>query len=194
MKAVYIFLLTSAALACWECREPAAPAPVIPAVWVLTNDTAWQQQRGVLYYHRQPFCGYRYGLYANGDTASITPYYEGRANGLAREWYQNRQLKETRWYVNGEKTGEHRGWWPNGIAQFVYHFRQDVFHGVVQEWYANGQRFRHMQYVNGHENGLQQIWQPNGSLFANYEVRNGRNYGLTGTMHCKNQWTMGKRQ
>jgi hypothetical protein len=49
-----------------------------------------------------------------------------------------------------------------------------------------------MNYSKGHETGLQRIWQPDGSLFANYEVRNGRNYGLTGTTHC--QQAIGNRQ
>jgi hypothetical protein len=43
-----------------------------------------------------------------------------------------------------------------------------------------------MHYHEGKEEGMQQIWRPNGTLHANYAVVGGRNYGLTGTMHCKN--------
>lgn len=191
MKAVLAILL----IGCMACGRQATPPPVIPSVWVSATDKAFHQQRGALLYKQQPFSGYQYALFANGDTAMYTPYYQGRASGTAKQWHENKQLKEVRLYVNGQKSGEHKGWWPNGQLQFVYHFVNDEFDGALQEWYANGQLFRRMQYVKGHEAGLQQIWQPNGAVFANYEVRNGRNYGLTGTMHCKSpivngQWSM----
>jgi hypothetical protein len=43
-----------------------------------------------------------------------------------------------------------------------------------------------MHYHEGREEGMQQIWRPDGALHANYAAINGRNYGLTGTLHCKN--------
>jgi antitoxin component YwqK of YwqJK toxin-antitoxin module len=190
MKFVNIFLFIITGMAWLACRNhtSAVRKPAVPAVWVIAGE-GFEQKQGVLYFHQQPFSGYQYGLFENGDTFFITPYYNGRAEGIARQWYPNKQLKEVRCYINGQKSGEHKGWWLNGTPQFVYHFNNDAFNGLVKEWYVNGRPFRHMQYVNGQENGLQQIWQPNGAVFANYEVRNGRDYGLTGTMHCKNYFT-----
>jgi len=186
MRVVIIILL----IVCSACEHRPMQSHVIPAVWVPAADNSFHQQQGVLLYNQQPFSGYQYTLFLNGDTAMITPFSNGRISGIAKQWHEHKQLKEVRLFENGQKTGEHRGWWPNGQLQFVYHFNNDVFEGTVQEWFANGQLFRKMYYIQGHENGLQQIWQPNGVVFANYEVRNGRNYGLTGTMHCKNQWTI----
>ncbi len=46
--------------------------------------------------------------------------------------------------------------------------------------------FRKLSYAMGHESGLQQLWQSDGALYANYIVREGRKYGLTGTKECAN--------
>lgn len=188
MAKMKLFLLITSIVAALNSCVHNASIPVIPHTYVQASDKGFALQQGVLYFNGQPFSGNQYDLYATGDTALVVPFYKGREYGMARQWYENRQLKEVRFYVNGQKTGKHSGWWQNGQLQFVYHFSKDMFEGTVKEWYANGRLFRQMHYTNGTENGLQQIWQPDGRVFANYEARDGRNYGLTGTMHCKNYW------
>lgn len=171
-----------------SCRDKATAPPAVPAIFINAATNRFVLQHGVMYLNGIPFSGHQYALYATGDTAFVTPFYNGRAYGISKQWYANKQLKELRHFADGKKTGIHTGWWENGQLQFMYHFSQDVFEGVVKEWYANGRLFREMRYINGNESGRQQVWQPDGSVFANYEARNGRNYGLTGTMHCKNYW------
>ena len=171
-----------------RCSNNQTTLQVVPEIYTLLTDTGFALKQGILYLSGKPFTGKQYELYETGDTAFVTPYYNGREHGTCHHWYINKQLKEERYFLNGYKTGVHTGWWDNGQLQFVYHFNNDVFEGTVKEWYANGQLFRNMNYSKGIESGRQQIWQPDGKVFANYEVRNGRNYGLTGTMHCKNYW------
>lgn len=180
------YLLITMAVTLPRCSNREATPQIILQKYVRVTAGGFALKQGVLYLNGKPFTGKQYDLYANGDTAFITPYYNGREHGACRQWHVNKQLKEVRYFLNGYKTGVHTGWWDNGQIQFLYHFNNDVFEGAVKEWYANGQLFRNMNYVKGIENGRQQIWQPDGKIFANYEVRNGRNYGLTGTMHCKN--------
>ncbi len=158
----------------------------IPRVFINTADPTLRRSEGMLYLGQGPFSGWEYELYDNGDTALLTSFYNGREAGVSRCWYPNKQLKEIRRYDNGRKAGEHKGWWENGQLRFVYHFGNDEYEGTVQEWYPDGQLFRSMNYRQGKEEGMQQIWRPNGTLHANYAVKGGRNYGLTGTMHCKN--------
>jgi antitoxin component YwqK of YwqJK toxin-antitoxin module len=169
-----------------RCSNSETTAQVVPEVYKLVSDKGFVLKQGVLYLSEKPFTGKQFDLYVTGDTALVTQYYNGREHGVCRQWYENKQLKEERYFLNGYKTGVHTGWWDNGQLQFVYHFNNDVFEGAAKEWYENGRLFRNMNYVKGIESGRQQIWQPDGKVFANYEVRNGRNYGLTGTMHCKN--------
>lgn len=184
MRILFILILIVQLSIFGSCRN----TPVVPNVFVNAATNGFVQRLGVLYWNGQLFSGNQYALHPSGDTAFITPFYHGREYGVSKQWYANKQLKEVRHFVHGKKTGIHTGWWDNGRLQFVYHFGEDVFEGSVKEWYANGRLFRQMHYTKGTENGLQQVWQPDGRVFANYEARNGRNYGLTGTMHCKNYW------
>jgi antitoxin component YwqK of YwqJK toxin-antitoxin module len=148
-------------------------------------------RNGMTLLNNKPFSGWQYSLYENGDTSSLTPFLDGRESGIAKEWCANKLLKESRLYDNGKKTGEHKGWWENGQLKFVHHYVNDLSEGSQKEWYPDGTRYKELQYAAGYEKGLQKIWRPDGRLHANYEVRNGRNYGLTGTMHCKNIWKDG---
>jgi antitoxin component YwqK of YwqJK toxin-antitoxin module len=163
----------------------------IPRVFVNTADPALKHSGGLLLLGQGPFSGWQYAVYDTGDTALLVPFYNGREAGVSRSWYPNRQMKELRHFDNGRKTGQHKGWWENGQLRFVYHFANDEYEGTVQEWYPDGQMYRSMQYAAGKETGLQQIWRPNGTLHANYEAVDGRFYGLTGNMHCKNTFAHG---
>jgi len=163
----------------------------IPHVFIDAADPVLRRSEGMLWLGQTPFSGWQYQLYDTGDTALLASFYDGRECGASRYWYPNKRLKEIRQYSNGRKTGEHKGWWENGQLKFIYHFSNDEYEGAVQEWYPNGQQYRSMHYHQGKEEGMQQIWRPNGTLHANYDVVDGRNYGLTGTMHCKNTFKDG---
>jgi protein SCO1/2 len=56
--------------------------------------------------------------------------------------------------------------------------------GEYRTWHANGQLAEVRRYVSGREAGLQQSWTPEGVLYLNYEVRNGRRYGLVNSRPC----------
>lgn len=104
------------------------------------------------------------------------------------KWYDNGQLMERRYYENGKKVGVHLGWWPNGNKRFEYHYSMDMYDGPVKEWYEDGQLYRSFNYKDGQEFGAQQMWKPDGRISANYEVRDGRKYGLTGVKNCISVW------
>ena len=56
--------------------------------------------------------------------------------------------------------------------------------GEYRTWHPNGQLAEVRRYVDGREAGLQQSWTPEGVLYLNYEVRNGRRYGLVNSRPC----------
>src|SRR5689334_4366167 len=66
---------------------------VTPEVWVDESKEKIETKKGITYYKAKPFSGWAYSLYANGDTTSVTPYYNGKINGLAKAWYANRNMK-----------------------------------------------------------------------------------------------------
>jgi antitoxin component YwqK of YwqJK toxin-antitoxin module len=163
----------------------------IPAVYVNIDKAGFIQKNGLTLLNQQPFSGWQYSLFENGDTASLIPFFDGKESGIARQWYNHNQLQQICFYEEGKRTGEHTGWWENGQLKFIHHYKNDLFDGLEKEWYPDGKLYKELNYSAGYEKGLQKIWRPDGRLHANYEVRNGRNYGLTGTMHCKNIWKDG---
>jgi len=156
----------------------------VPDVWVDERGTNFVTLKGVVYNNAKPFSGHAYSLLASGDTASVTPYVNGKIHGIARSWYDNGRMKEHRLFVIGNKTGEHHGWYETGALKFIYHYRNDLHHGNAREWAPDGKLYRNFNYDMGQERGLQQMWESDGRLKANYEVRKGRRYGLAGSSNC----------
>jgi len=74
--------------------------------------------------------------------------------------------------------------WPDGRPRSQGMYVRDVRHGEFRAWHANGQLAEVRRYVDGRESGLQQSWTSDGVLFLNYEVRDGRRYGLVNSKPC----------
>lgn len=105
-------------------------------------------------------------------------------SGFVTENYPSGKIRWKREYRHGLKDGLHLGWWENGRKMFEYHFRKDVYHGAFREWYADGRPAKEMHYERGAEAGLQRAWRANGTLYANYEARDGRLYGVINARLC----------
>ena len=92
-------------------------------------------------------------------------------------------LSETS-YRDGRKVGRHVAYWPGGRPRVRALYNGDVIEGEYQSWHANGRLAELKHYEQGHEAGLQQAWTDGGELFLNFEVRNGRHYGLINSRPC----------
>jgi antitoxin component YwqK of YwqJK toxin-antitoxin module len=169
-----------------SCKHNEQAQNKVPETFVATTDLLLSKRGQTVKYKDEAFSGWLYGLYENGDSSFITRYYNGKEDGISKAWYPNKQLMEIRLFVQGEKTGEHKGWWENGQQKYIFHYKHDLFEGNLKEWNINGVLFRDGNFLNGKEHGLQKFWRPDGKLYANYVVKNGRNYGLTGVKNCKN--------
>ena len=161
-------------------------AKTVPFKYVINYDSGFANVQDTIYYQNKRFSGIQFALYPNGDTAFVKPCYEGLEEGISKQWYENKQLAEERFYIAGKKEGVHKGWWPDGKLKFSYEFNDGEFNGTVKEWYNNGRIFKTFHFINGHEEGSQKMWWINGKTRSNYEIRNGRRYGLLGTKNCVN--------
>lgn len=155
-------------------------------VYIDMDNTRFKQVQGTLNFNNIPFTGCTYELFANGDTAKIIPYTNGKQNGIMKWWYSNQQLAQQRFFTDGYKEGIHRGWWPNGQLKFEYHFNHDEYEGEVKEWFQNGRLFRLFHYSQGHEEGSEKMWWEDGRIRANYVIVNGEKFGLFGQKLCVN--------
>lgn len=148
------------------------------------DSTTVTNDNGILLCEGKPLTGTLYHLSAAGDTLFKLGFREGKEDGEHVLYHGNGQLKEIRIYEAGKKVLIHTGYWPDGKLRFQYTFDNDLYKGTQFEWYENGKLLSRKNYAEGHEAGLQQVWNKEGRLIANYEARNGRNYGNIGTKHC----------
>ncbi len=161
----------------------------VPTVWLDTAGNDIITKGGITYHKGAALSGNVYALCINGDTVFNASYYQGKQEGKEQQWYENKQLKEIRYFSAGRKEGEHRGWFKNGRPRFIHHFSNDVYEGNIKEWFENGKLFKNFNYTNGQENGMQQMYWEDGKLRANYQVVDGRQYGHTGVKNCVSVWS-----
>ena len=57
-------------------------------------------------------------------------------------------------------------------------------HGEQIQWYKTGELYKKLNLYEGNEDGIQQAFRKNGALYANYEAKNGRIFGLKKTALC----------
>lgn len=170
-----------------QSAKPILSIPIVPDSFVQYHDTALRNSNGVIYYHGYPYSGKIVALYTNKkDTAFIRSYWLGKEHGEWKSFYENGQLKEHRFFMEGKKTGEYLVWWPNGKKFMHYQLENDEYQGLCLEWNEQGRLVKRMNYLNGHEDGPQKWWYNNGKIKANYIIQDGRRFGLLGTKNCIN--------
>lgn len=100
------------------------------------------------------------------------------------ERYDNGLPRRQAEYCDGQLDGTTRGWYENGAVMFVYHYRHGLGEGTQRQWYRSGAVLTSFHHHEGHESGQQQMWNADGTIRSNYVIRDGKRYGLLGTMGC----------
>ncbi len=144
-----------------------------------------ETSNGVVIRNGTPFSGILFKLNNGFDTVFSLCYQNGLKESRSVLYHSTGSLSEERYYSTGKKIGTAIGYWPSGTLKFTYHYKNDLYDGVQEEWFQNGKCYSRKNFNNGYENGMQQCWDSTGLLLANYEARNGRNYGIIGKKHCK---------
>ena len=112
--------------------------------------------------------------------------YQGKRQNKTEKWYSNGKLMEVSSYHNGKLNGEKKVWVFNNeqilISQLNY--KLGKAHGEQRKWYPSGEIYKIMNFDNGIESGIQKAFRKNGALYANYEARDGRIYGLKKSKLC----------
>lgn len=98
--------------------------------------------------------------------------------------YADGHLQSRVHYLRGKKSGRFETWWPNGNLRTSVEYVDDVFHGEYRTFTVDGQPYELKHFALGKEAGLQQAWDENGQLYLNYEVRNGRHFGMLNAKPC----------
>jgi len=131
-------------------------------------------------------------------------------SGYAMSRYENDTLLEKMGILNGKKQNECTKWYPDGRIQSTANYKQGKLHGKKQvwnadeahtliaslnfengkaegeqkKWYPTGEPYQILHMKAGREEGVQQAFRKNGALYANYEAKNGRIFGMKKAALC----------
>jgi antitoxin component YwqK of YwqJK toxin-antitoxin module len=169
-----------------SCNSPSSgDKETIPQIFFNASEVNIKTQQGISYINKKPAHGYLF-LLQKKDTVLLEGYINGKKNGRCFSKYSNLRYQSIQYFINGKAEGLHQSWWENGKIKQLAEYNKDVFDGSLKEWNQDGMITRDNHYINGHEAGKQRLWYDNGKLRANYVIKDGRMYGLSGTMNCFN--------
>lgn len=130
------------------------------------------------------FSGIAFQRYPNGQPKAQEEFLKGRRHGTLKKWFANGHMAFSSRYKSGRREGVTESWWSNGNKRSKTRYVDDRPDGEVWSWYRGGEDFKKYNYVAGVPVGLQQAWRSNGKLYSNFEIRNGRAYGLRNSNMC----------
>ena len=132
------------------------------------------------------YSGFIVDYYDNKKLKLKMSVYQGKRQNKTEKWYSNGKLMEVSSYHNGKLNGEKKVWvFTNEhilISQLNY--KLGKAHGEQRKWYPSGEIYKIMNFDDGIESGIQKAFRKNGALYANYEARDGRIYGLKKSKLC----------
>lgn len=155
----------------------------IPAIKIESTDQNISFKNGYWFYDQKLFSGIIVERYSNKKIHHITGFVNGKEEGEQQSFFPDGKILEKRFYHKGEKNGTEIGWWENSNKRFEYHFTNGIYNGDYKEWYEDGKPLRWIHYTNGKDD-WGKGWRETGKLFMNYEMKNGRRYGIVNSNLC----------
>jgi antitoxin component YwqK of YwqJK toxin-antitoxin module len=177
-----IFLLT----ACAEKknnhsqRADGAIELTVPEVMVAKSTLTYDNKVSLWLLNELPFSGYAVSYYPNNSLKEKIGIVNGKKQNEAIQWYLDGHYKSITTYHKGKMHGGKKVWSQDSAHILLAHytFQNGRAHGEQKKWYPTGELFKILHLNMGKEEGLQQAYRKNGALYANYEAREGRVFGL----------------
>lgn len=140
--------------------------------------------KGQWFYNDTPFSGYGFKIYKNDTLLEKTGYCNGKREGEDVMYFSDGSIKRKAFYVNNKLHGKKTNYLQNGQLMSESNYVNGERHGVQKVWYSSGQLANQRNLVKGKEEGLQKAWLENGTIYVNYEVKNGRIFGMKRANLC----------
>lgn len=181
-----LFLFSSLlVLACSEEKVKSSPTKnaevlKLPETVVLKSEVIYDHKLSLWTLNDSPYSGFVVSYYGDSNLREKFGILNGKKQNKAIQWFPDGHFKNVANYHEGKLQGEKKVWTSDSkhvlIAQ--YHYDKGKPHGKQKKWYPTGELYKIISLSRGKEEGLQQAFRKNGVLYANYEARNGRIFGL----------------
>lgn len=133
-----------------------------------------------------PYSGFAVSYYPDKSLKEKFGILNGKKHSNFIQWYPDGHFKNVAAYDKGKLHGEKKIWSQDSTHILIAHYNYHTGwpHGEQKKWYPTGELFKKMNLNRGKEEGMQQAFRKNGALYANYEAREGRIFGLKKAKLC----------
>lgn len=130
--------------------------------------------------------GYIVDYYSPDTVAMRFGLVNGEREGVLHAYFPNGERKFLETYKSNKLNGAVQRWTQENGYQLIahLHYVDGKLHGEQKKWYDTGELHKRTNVSMGKEEGLQQAFRKNGALYANYEARNGRIFGMKRSNLC----------
>lgn len=189
-----VFSISVLLVSCSEKRETKTlnTATSVETLLEIPNTTV---DKSMLHYNNkisvwtindQPFSGYAVSFHPDSSLKEKMGIFNGKKENQSIIWYPDGHFRIIANYHNGKLHGEKKVWSPdtNRVLISQLNYKSGKPHGEQKIWYSTGELHKILDLNMGQEEGIQQAFRENGDLYANYEAKNGRVFGLNKGMLC----------
>lgn len=158
----------------------------IPDTTVDKSELFYNKKSSVWTLNGKLYSGSAVSFYPDGSLQEKINILNGKKESQAIQWYPNGDFKQIAHYHKGKLHGVKKVWLSNIkhilTAQLIY--QNGKPHGEQRTWYPSGELHKILNLNMGREEGIQQAYRKNGFLYANYEAKEGRIFGLKKAALC----------
>ena len=132
------------------------------------------------------YSGFAVNYYADSTLKEKMGILNGKIEGQSLTFYEDGHLKQLSSYHNGKLNRVKKNWSRDSSHLVLSHLNYQFVnpHGEQTTWYPTGELHKKLNMNMGKEDGIQQAFRKNGALYANYEAKEGRIFGLKKTALC----------
>jgi antitoxin component YwqK of YwqJK toxin-antitoxin module len=136
--------------------------------------------------NNEPYSGYAVSYYSDSTLKEKIGILNGKTESQSLTFYEDGHLKQLSNYHNGKLHGEKKLWTSNTSHVLLSHLNYQFGkpHGEQKTWYPTGELHKILNMNMGKEDNIQQAFRKNGALYANYEAKEGRIFGLKKAALC----------
>lgn len=130
--------------------------------------------------------GYVKEFYPDGALFREFGVIAGKKEGISSTYFDDGRLKFLDTFQKNRLNGMVKRWTMESGYQLIaeLYYVDGKLHGEQKKWYPTGELHKRMNLKMGREEGMQQAFRKNGAIYANYESRNGRIFGLKRSNLC----------
>lgn len=158
----------------------------IPNRIVHKSDLLYDTKNSIWTLNNKIYSGYAVSFYSKNTLKEKFGILNGRKQNKAIQWYLDGHYKYQTNYHKGKLHGDKKSWSADSTHILLSHLKYvgGKPHGEQKKYYPTGELFKKLNLNMGKEEGIQQAFRKNGALYANYEAREGRIFGLKKSKLC----------